>query len=126
MNKKLTVIFTLAFLAFALINCTKNDTAATNTAAFKTTPVNTSSPSTVNTPADNPQTAQKIALGKLLFWDPVLSGNNDIACATCHHPSTGYSDALDLSIGVNGQGLGITRHFISPNNIPFAKRNSLT
>src|SRR4051812_32883581 len=89
MTKKLTLISSLAFLSFALINCTKNDTAATNTAAFKTTPVSTSSPLTVLTPADNPQTAPKIALGKLLFWDPVLSGGNDVACASCHHASLG-------------------------------------
>ncbi len=59
-------------------------------------------PLTITTPADNPQTPQKIALGKLLFFDPVLSGNKEVACTTCHHPSLGFTDARDLSIGVNG------------------------
>ena len=60
-------------------------------------------------PEDNPQTAEKIALGKQLFWDPILSGNRDVACATCHHPDKGYADALDLSVGVGGLGLGEQR-----------------
>jgi cytochrome c peroxidase len=83
-------------------------------------------PLTAPAPADNPGTPAKIALGRALFWDPVLSGGKDVSCATCHHPATGYADALDLSIGSNGQGLGASRHFRSPNNIPFVKRNSPT
>ena len=55
-------------------------------------------------PADNPATPERVALGRLLFWDPVLSGQKDVACATCHHPAFGYSDGLDLSIGANGAG----------------------
>lgn len=77
-------------------------------------------------PADNPGTPAKVALGRALFWDPVLSGGQDVSCATCHHPANGYADALDLSIGSNGQGLGASRRFRSPNNIPFVKRNSPT
>src|SRR5215210_444287 len=49
------------------------------------------------------------ALGRLLFWDPILSGQKDVACATCHHPSFGYADGLDLSVGANGVGLGASR-----------------
>jgi len=83
-------------------------------------------PRSVKAPADNPISAEKTALGRLLFWDPVLSGNRDVACASCHHPSLGYSDNRDLSIGVNGTGLGQERQFASPNSIPFVKRNSQT
>ena len=39
-------------------------------------------------PADNPTTPERVALGRLLFWDPILSGSRDVACATCHHPSS--------------------------------------
>jgi len=77
-------------------------------------------------PADNPGSPARIALGRAPFWDPVLSGGQDVSCATCHHPATGYVDALELSIGSNGQGLGASRHFRSPNNIPFVKRNAPT
>jgi cytochrome c peroxidase len=54
-------------------------------------------------PADNPQTAEKIALGKLLFFDPRLSGPNTVACATCHQPGQGMSDGLPRPSGVNGE-----------------------
>ena len=60
-------------------------------------------------PNNNPSTKEKIDLGKLLFWDPILGGEKDVACVTCHHPDHGYSDGLDLAIGVNGTGLGATR-----------------
>jgi len=83
-------------------------------------------PQTVATPPDNPQTAAKVDLGRLLFWDPILSGNQEVACATCHHPTFGYAENLDISIGVDGAGLGSARRFVSQDSIPFVKRNSQT
>lgn len=109
----------IVVLTMILWSCSKNEDSGID-ARFKALPL------TVSAPSDNPQTADKAALGKLLFWDPVLSANKDVACASCHHPSFGYSDALDLPIGVNGQGLGGARHFNLPNDIPFARRNSLS
>jgi cytochrome c peroxidase len=63
----------------------------------------------VSDPVINPSTPEKVELGRLLFWDPVISGMQDVACATCHHPDHAYTDNLDLSIGVNGTGLGPDR-----------------
>jgi len=83
-------------------------------------------PLKVLSPENNPSTPEKVMLGKLLFFDPILSGNKDVACATCHHPATGYAELLDISIGVNGQGLSSRRSFRSPNDIPFVKRNAHT
>ena len=83
-------------------------------------------PLTVPAPADNPVTLAKADLGRALFWDPVLSGGKDVSCASCHHPATGYADALDLAIGENGKGLGSARHFQAPNTIPFGQRNTQT
>ncbi len=60
-------------------------------------------------PANNPYTPEKEELGRLLYWDPVLSGNKDVACVSCHHPSLGYADGLVLSQGVDGVGLGMQR-----------------
>jgi cytochrome c peroxidase len=76
-------------------------------------------------PADNPSTPAKIALGRLLFWDPILSGSQDVACATCHHPEYGYSDGRDLPIGTGGKGLGRKRSFLS-NALRVATRNTPT
>lgn len=77
-------------------------------------------------PADNPTTPEKIALGKLLYFDPILSGSRDVACATCHHPSSGFAESLEVSIGANGAGFGSRRTFRSPNDIPLVKRNAHT
>ncbi|WP_243694273.1 cytochrome-c peroxidase [Shimia isoporae] len=51
----------------------------------------------------------KAKLGQLLFFDPILSGNQNIACATCHHPQLGSGDGLSLGIGEGGEGLGKER-----------------
>ena len=77
-------------------------------------------------PPDNPTTPERVALGRLLFWDPILSGQKDVACATCHHPAFGYSDGLDLSIGANGVGLGAARAFGPGHPSRLVKRNSQT
>ncbi|TYA74725.1 cytochrome-c peroxidase [Seonamhaeicola marinus] len=83
-------------------------------------------PKLVKAPIDNMPTKAKIDLGRLLFFDPILSGNKDVACATCHHPDNGYAEFRDISIGVNGKGFGNKRVFNKPNNIPFVKRNAHT
>lgn len=57
-------------------------------------------------PAPPPQDPAQVALGQLLFFDKIISGNHDVSCATCHHPSLASSDNLPLSIGVGGFGLG--------------------
>jgi cytochrome c peroxidase len=54
-------------------------------------------------PADNPPTAETIALGRRLYYDPALSVDDTVSCATCHHPNTGFSDGKPVSTGVKGQ-----------------------
>ena len=83
-------------------------------------------PQSVIDPADNPRSPEKVVLGKLLFYDPVLSGNKDVACATCHHPKFGFADGLDLPIGVGGEGQGQQRRFGAEGDIPHTKRNAPT
>ena len=83
-------------------------------------------PESFPAPADNPTTPERVALGRLLFWDPILSGQKDVACATCHHPDFGYSDGLALSIGAGGAGLGPARAFASGHPAQPVKRNSQT
>ena len=81
-------------------------------------------PKKVKSPKGNPTSPPKVALGKLLFFDPILSGDKDVACATCHHPDNGYAEFRDVSIGVNGKGMGSRRVFNQPNDIPLVKRNA--
>ena len=121
-NKILFAFFTVFVVLYA---CEKSEV---------TVPTTTIAPASerpdpfanIKTPADNPITVTKTNLGKMLFWDPILSGNKDVACATCHHPDFGYAENLDISIGSNGIGLGSTRHFQTPNTIEFVKRNAHT
>jgi len=59
-------------------------------------------------PADNPPTAETIALGRRLYYDPILSVDNTVSCATCHDPRYGFADPKPVSEGV-GKKTG-TRH----------------
>ncbi|MHB1730041.1 MAG: cytochrome-c peroxidase [Leptospirillum sp.] len=54
-------------------------------------------------PSGNLETPQKVLLGKTLFFDPNLSANGRISCASCHVPSRGYADPRPVSIGVGGK-----------------------
>jgi len=57
----------------------------------------------VPVPVDNPQTAQKILLGKQLYFDTRLSIDNSESCASCHDPAMGWSDKGPTSKGVKSQ-----------------------
>ena len=54
-------------------------------------------------PKSNPLTTAKVALGERLFFDPVLSVDRSIACASCHRPERAFSDTVPLSRGVYGR-----------------------
>ena len=53
-------------------------------------------------PVSNPQTVEGIALGRKLFYDPILSGDGTQACANCHGQETTFTDPLRFSIGIDG------------------------
>ncbi|WP_322789096.1 cytochrome-c peroxidase [Thiohalocapsa halophila] len=59
--------------------------------------------------ADGAPPPAEVALGRLLFFDKLLSGNRNIACATCHHPDAATGDGLALSIGEGGRGPALER-----------------
>lgn len=56
-------------------------------------------------PPENPSTPAKEKLGKMLFFDPRLSGNNTMSCATCHNPALAWSDGRARAIGAGGKTL---------------------
>lgn len=111
---------------FVLSSCVENKNAKVTENVPKVSTAITALPKTIKAPKDNPASEAKELLGQLLFFDPILSGNKDVACATCHHPSNGYAEFLDISIGANARGFGSKRKFNSPNDIPFVKRNAQT
>ncbi|MCB1647764.1 MAG: hypothetical protein KDI36_20050, partial [Pseudomonadales bacterium] len=85
-----------------------------------------------NVPAITSDLAQ---LGKLLFFSSHLSGDEDVACVSCHHPTLGGADNLSLSVGVNAVNdqnlsapslLGPGRHSEIAGNFPVVPRNAPT
>lgn len=60
----------------------------------------------VPSPADNAWSQDKQDLGKMLYFDPRLSGSNWISCATCHNPGLGWSDGLQRALGHGQKQLG--------------------
>ncbi len=54
-------------------------------------------------PADNRQTIEGVALGRKLFFDPILSGDNTLACASCHSPEFSFTDSSQFSTGITMQ-----------------------
>lgn len=54
-------------------------------------------------PEENPPTASGIALGRKLFFDPILSRDSTISCGTCHQPALAFTDGRGISIGIDGR-----------------------
>jgi cytochrome c peroxidase len=57
----------------------------------------------VKFPADNPSNADKVELGKQLYFDKRLSVDNTVSCASCHDPKMGWSNNDKTAVGVGGQ-----------------------
>jgi cytochrome c peroxidase len=86
----------LAIAVLGVLGCASEPTVAVNTRRGRV-------PQVVD-PVDNPTTAPKVELGRLLFHDPILSSDRKVACATCHGQIWGLSDGLQYSVGIGGIG----------------------
>lgn len=62
-------------------------------------------PRKIPAPEENPTTKEKVALGRQLFFDPRLSGENTMSCATCHLPEKAFGDGLPRAKGANDKEL---------------------
>jgi len=69
---------------------------------------------------DYKTTPEKIALGKKLFNDPILSGNNTRSCASCHHEDKAFTDGLERAVSLDGKSM-IQRNTPTLNNIAFQR-----
>jgi len=54
-------------------------------------------------PESNPLTVEGVELGRYLFWEKKLSGNNAMSCGTCHLPEFGFADPIQFSTGITGE-----------------------
>jgi cytochrome c peroxidase len=62
-------------------------------------------PAEIPFPAENPYTPEKSALGKALYFDPRLSGAQNMNCATCHNPSFGWEVPVKTAVGAQNKRL---------------------
>lgn len=108
--KKLVLFFVLMFvvpLAISSLSASgASDPAQAAMPGANGKPVPTTNANFYDNGAPDPQ---KVELGQLLFFDKILSGNQNISCATCHHPFGFTGDGLALPIGEGGEGFGVTR-----------------
>jgi cytochrome c peroxidase len=74
----------------------------------------------VPVPADNPPTAEKIALGRKLFFDRRLSRNNTLSCAMCHIPEQGFTNN-EMATAVGFEGATVRRNAQSLFNVAYVK-----
>ncbi len=101
---------TLVVLAsLAVLSGCEEPGASGDTPAEPYTTFFTPLPAAAEFPAENPFSEEKRILGEFLFWDPILSGRMNVACASCHHPDHGWADGRTVSIGIDGAGLGPAR-----------------
>ena len=88
----------ILFLVF-LSSCRKDKV------GFQATPYNLEIPShfpKMNIPSDNPLTVEGVELGRLLFYEKKLSGDNSISCGSCHFAENSFSDSRQFSVGIDG------------------------
>jgi cytochrome c peroxidase len=103
------VILILALLALChlLVSCKQQSTPAPRPEVRPIgTPIPIAAPlglPPVPIPADNPPTAETVALGRRLYYDTALSVDNTVSCASCHDPKSGFSDGQQFSDGVRKQ-----------------------
>lgn len=81
-------------------------------------------------PPDNPRREERIALGRLLFYDPILGGERDVSCGTCHHPDFAFADRRQFGAGTSGSGLGpnriVTASALTGDEVQLEPRNTPT
>ncbi len=101
MNKVNFLVFGMLVALCGLLSCEKEESPATQSFDYRSL-IPTGFPEPV-IPADNVPTAERIALGKALFYDPVLSADSTKSCASCHRQSLSFADDVALSEGIKGR-----------------------
>jgi cytochrome c peroxidase len=116
MKQQLTLFFAFLFLVVA---CQPEDETAPGTTPYETGPL----PELfggVPEPKDNPTTVQGVALGRMLFYEKRLSGDNTISCASCHQQKFAFTDGgKAVSSGITG--INGTRSTMSLTNLAWQK-----
>jgi cytochrome c peroxidase len=100
-------LFSIIILSFIFlsVSCEKDKPLSNVKDVFQDSAITSIGPShfpSVSMPENNPMSKIGVELGRMLFYDPILSSDSTISCASCHNPAYSFSDNRDYSIGVNG------------------------
>jgi cytochrome c peroxidase len=107
-HRSLWLGIALSIAAAALLAATPRSEGADQVAAMDMAAMKSQyeRPKSIPFPPENPYTPAKAHLGKMLFFDPRLSGSNALACASCHSPNFTWGDGLPLAVGHGHKVLG--------------------
>ena len=102
MKQSLQKFYSIVFILLnvTLFSCTKDPVFESQENSIMQIPEGFPS---ITFPQGNEFTIERWALGKRLFYDPIMSVNNSISCASCHHAQNAFSDTIAFSIGDNNQ-----------------------
>ena len=106
---KFIINSSLLFLVLLIQSCSIND-CDEPIDEFSTTPYSleiSSSLPPLDMPLDNPLTEEGVSLGRMLFYEPLLSRDGTQSCSSCHRQATGFSDLVKFSYGIDGD-LGVS------------------
>ncbi|UEG49419.1 cytochrome-c peroxidase [Ferruginibacter lapsinanis] len=134
--KKIIAILSLIVIVVVFQFCSKNDAGVVSPVTVPSLPVTafnylvgypahiqTALLANDNTPVDNPITNDGATLGRVLFYDKILSKNNSISCGSCHKQDLSFDDETQFSKGFDG-GL-TTRNSMSLLNLRFYKNGKM-
>lgn len=105
MKRVASVSILFSFIIILIASCKDDDPKPTVIDAIPDTVINFVSPPYFPEfiqPASNPLTKRGLELGRMLFYDPILSSDSTIACASCHNPTYSFADNKKYSVGVDG------------------------
>jgi cytochrome c peroxidase len=108
MNRRALIAGLVAGIAGVLIGCRhgSDEDPAPVTPGHSATPLTVAIPENfpaMPIPADNPFTVEGVALGRYLFYEELLSGDNTMSCASCHSPAAAFTDDGNrFSTGIDG------------------------
>ncbi len=105
MSNKIKIVLLLSFGLGIFVACGDDDQPVAKKETITDTLITNIGPSHFSTfeqPDDNKLTKRGVELGRMLFYDPILSSDSTISCASCHNPQYSFSDPRKYSVGVNG------------------------
>lgn len=99
-------------LPFLAVSCDDDGPTIIDHPGYAPTPYNLEFPAympIMDLPEDNLMTEEGVTLGRMLFYDPILSGDSTLSCAGCHKANYSFSDERQFSIGIDGS-VGTSGH----------------